>query len=72
MTEKTARERLKKQYDRINDYQKNNYDRIVVLSPKGTKDQIKAAADRNGETVSGLINRLIIDYLEKQWYYLIN
>ena len=33
-----------KELSYIAQYQKDNYDRITVMSPKGTKEQLKAAA----------------------------
>ena len=35
------------------------YDEIKVRVPKGEKEKIQAYAEANGETVNGLINRLI-------------
>lgn len=55
-----AKERLEKQYKRQNEYIKNNYDRMTVTLPKGTKERIK----ERGESVNGLVNRLISEYLD--------
>lgn len=62
MTGKEAKERLEKQYKRQNKYITENYDRISVTLPKGTKERIKAA----GKTCNGLINALIMEWLERQ------
>ena len=43
-------------------YAKENYDRILVKFPKGTKEQIQAT----GETVNGFINKAVAERLEKQ------
>lgn len=43
-------------------YAKENYDRILVKFPKGTKQQIQAT----GETVNGFINKAVAERLEKQ------
>lgn len=43
-------------------YKKANYDRVSVLLPKGTKEQIQAT----GETVNGFINQAVIEKLERQ------
>lgn len=43
-------------------YKKENYDRVLVLLPKGTKEQIQAS----GETVNGFINKAVMERLEKQ------
>lgn len=61
--EKRALKALEKQtaqYKRQNEYIKNNYERQTVTLPKGTKDKIRA----KGETVNGLINRLLKEYLD--------
>ena len=50
-------DRYKKQNDKI----KDNYDRISVTLPKGTKDRIKAA----GLSINGYINKLVLEDLEK-------
>ena len=42
-----------------NNYISKTYDRINLLIPKGEKEEIKARADRNGESVNAYINRLI-------------
>ena len=61
MTGKQAKEILKKQYGRQNDHIRQNYDRISVTLPKGTKDIIIA----KGETVNGYINRLVSEDLNQ-------
>lgn len=43
----------------VNRYIAKNYDRINVTIPKGTKEKIKEAAERNGESVNAYIARLI-------------
>ena len=44
-------------------YNAKNYQDLRVRVPKGMKEQIQAFADANGETVNGLINRLISEAL---------
>lgn len=61
MTGKKAKEILKKQYKRQNEHIKENYDRISITLPKGTKDIIIA----KGETVNGYINRLVSEDLNQ-------
>ena len=61
MTGREAKEILKKQYKRQNEHIKENYDRISITLPKGTKDIIKA----KGETVNAYINRLVSEDLNK-------
>lgn len=65
MTGKEAKEKLKKQYDRSNDFIRNNYDRISVTVPKGIKEKIKEYLPEK-QTVNGLINDLINGWLNDQ------
>jgi len=41
------------------------YDRINILVPKGQKDTIKAHADKQGESMTGFINRAIDETMER-------
>lgn len=40
------------------------YDRINLTVPKGQKEEIKAHAESNGESVNGFINRAIKQTME--------
>ena len=42
-----------------NEFNKENYDRISLMTPKGKKDIIKAKASENGESLNAFINRAI-------------
>lgn len=53
-------EKQKARNKQSNDIIKNNYDRVSVILPKGTKERVKAA----GESVNGLVNRLVLEFLE--------
>lgn len=48
-----------------NKYISKAYDRINLLVPKGDKEQIQAAADVQGESINGYINRLIKQDMSK-------
>ena len=61
MTGKEAKERLEKQYRRQNEHIKENYDRISITLPKGTKERIK----RKGESINGYITRIVLADLDK-------
>lgn len=65
MEEKTAVEKLQKQYARQNEFIKNNYDRIALTTPAGTKDRIKAVIGSNA-SVNAWINSLIEKELKKE------
>lgn len=49
----------------INDYQREKYDRIVILRKKGDKDKIKAYADSKGLKVTEFINQCIDEKLKR-------
>lgn len=42
-----------------------NLDRLSLALPKGSKDKIKAHADRMGESVNGFIGRAIDNQIER-------
>lgn len=48
-----------------NKYNAENYERISLVVDKGQKEIIKAHAERNGESLNGFINRIIIEALER-------
>lgn len=61
--EKKLIEQAKRQQARIkrqNEAAKNNWDRVSCTLPKGTKQRII----ESGETVNGLINKLVLEYLD--------
>lgn len=43
-------------------YEKENYDKILVRFPKGTKENIKVT----GETVNGFINKAVAERLKQR------
>lgn len=58
----------KGEFDKIkynNAFNAKAYDRINLTIPKGEKERIKAAADKNGESVNGLINRVLFEEVER-------
>ena len=63
MPENAEKKRFDKQkYD--NEYIKNNYDRINFTMPKGTKDRIKAAAEKQGVKPAEFIRQAIDEKLK--------
>lgn len=65
MRESKAKERLKRMAKKNNEYIKQNYDRIVVLAPMGTKDRLKDLL-KDGESINALVNRLIQGEIERR------
>ena len=54
-----------KELSYIAQYQKENYDRITVMSPKGTKEKVKAAATVRGLSASEFVLQCINKELEE-------
>ena len=48
-----------------NKYISKAYDRINLTTPKGNKEQIKAHAEKVGESVNGFINRAITETIDR-------
>ncbi len=55
----------KAQQKAVSKYMKENYDVYQIRMPKGRKDEIKAHADAQGESVNGFINRAISETMER-------
>lgn len=45
----------KDMYKNVNEYQKNNYDRITVMATKGKKAEYSAAAKLKGMSLSAFV-----------------
>lgn len=61
MDEKKMIENYKSRVKRQNEKAKENYDRISVTLPKGTKDRIQA----QGLTINGFVNQLVLEKLDE-------
>lgn len=55
----------KAQQASVNKYVKANYDRINVTFPKGRKDEIKAIADTQGQSVNAYIISAVDEKMER-------
>lgn len=55
----------KAQQKAVHKYVKTNYDRLGLTVPKGRKEEIKAFAAAQGETVNAFINRLISEAMSQ-------
>jgi len=49
----------------VNKYKKNNYDRMEIVVPKGTRETIKVHAEARYESVNGFIKRAISETMER-------
>lgn len=58
MVEK-SKERIARETSTKRKYNEKAYGRVYVCVPKGVEDLIHQHAEKNGETVNGMINRLL-------------
>lgn len=58
-------ENISKRNKRQNNWQKNNKERINILYDKGTKERIKAAAEKANISTSELVRQAINEKLEQ-------
>ncbi|SER63175.1 Ribbon-helix-helix protein, copG family [Butyrivibrio fibrisolvens] len=58
-------ENIPKRNKRQNNWQKNNKERINILYDKGTKERIKAAAEKANISTSELVRQAINEKLEQ-------
>lgn len=61
---------MENQYKQINEYNRQNYDHVNIMLPKGKKNHIKQMASENGESVNGFVNRLLqtaLNMTEEEW-----
>lgn len=54
-----------KQTQWSNDYAKRTYDRISLFVDKGRKEEIKAIAEAQGDSLNGFINKAIDERMER-------
>ena len=43
-----AKRKLEQRYNKQNEYNKSKYDRVSVMLPNGYRDQVRAAAEKEG------------------------
>lgn len=55
----------KAQQKAVAKYMKNNYDELKIRVPKGEKEQIKAHADTQGESLNGFVKRAIDETMKR-------
>lgn len=61
MNERKAKNKLEKQYQRQNDYNKIKYDRVSVMLPAGVRDRLRAAGVTS---LNGFICDLVLSALD--------
>ena len=55
-----------KYYDSINNYNREKYDRINLMIPKGERETWKAEAEKRGLSLNALIQQAVKNYIESE------
>lgn len=55
----------KAQQKAVNKYMKENYDRINLTLPKGSKEEIRQHAEARSESINGFIGRAIRETMDR-------
>ena len=50
-----AKRKLEKRYDRQNDYNRKNYDRVSVMFPAGERDKVREIAKSQNKSLNAFI-----------------
>lgn len=61
----STEDKKKAAFDYVNQYQKNNYDRITILRKSGQKKKIDAIAKEKGMSTTQFINTCIDEKLKR-------
>ena len=56
----------KAQQKAVNKYMKENYDRINLTVPKGSKEELQQIAADNGQSLNAYINQAIQERIERE------
>lgn len=50
-----VKKKLEDRYNKQNDFNRNNYDRVSVMFPKGYKEEVKERAKQEGKSLNAFI-----------------
>ena len=50
-----VKKKLEERYNKQNDFNRNNYDRVSVMFPKGYRDEVKTKAKEQGKSLNSFI-----------------
>lgn len=59
-----AKRKLEKRYNRQNDYNRKNYDRVSVMLPAGERDRVREIAKESGKSLNAFIVEAIQEKIE--------
>ena len=56
-----VKKKLEKRYEKQNDFNKANYDRVSVMFPKGYRDEVRERAKEQGKSLNSFIIEAVQD-----------
>lgn len=59
-----VKKKLEERYDKQNDFNRNNYDRVSVMFPKGYRDEVKQKAKEQGKSLNSFIIEAVQDKMK--------
>nr|DAH54791.1 MAG TPA: hypothetical protein [Bacteriophage sp.] len=60
-----AKRKLEQRYNKQNEYNKSKYDRVSVMLPAGYRNQVRAAAEKDGMSLNAYILDAISEKMKK-------
>lgn len=59
------KKKLEERYEKQNDFNRNNYDRVSVMFPKGYREEVKERAKQDGKSLNAFIIEAVQDKMNK-------
>lgn len=60
-----AKRKLEQRYNKQNEYNKKNYDRVSVMFPAGYRDKVREIASGEGKSLNAYILEAVKEKIEK-------
>lgn len=60
-----AKRKLEQRYNKQNEYNRKNYDRVSVMFPAGYREQVRDAAQAAGKSLNAYILEAVQEKMEK-------
>lgn len=60
-----AKRKLEQRYNKQNEYNRKNYDRVSVMFPSGYREQVRDAAQAAGKSLNAYILEAVQEKMEK-------
>ena len=60
-----VKKKLEKRYEKQNDFNRSNYDRVSVMFPKGYRDEVRERAKEQGKSLNSFIIEAVQEKMDK-------